>query len=400
MIQQPFIRFIFVILCLNSSIAKSQILPITADLSYLYQPNAELELSHQIVSSSNIKWLLLEINYKDIPFDSLAVSFSFTEKLETPLSQFKNLNLSNYLISESGNIRSFAIELNQTHSSFMVLSFADLNTVNNYTYIINIKNPASFYITKTPFIVPLLNGYGAKDAIIKLATLQGTESHFNVMFYSTYFQPALPPMAISKQSNPFSLPDTTYQVVSGSKLPTNINGVYSIYEVNQEDEISFFRIVDNNYPQLTNINELIEASIYLFTKNEKEDLDNSSTPKKDYDAFWLENTHSPEKASKMISIYFSRVKEANINFTSFKEGWKTDMGMIYIIFGQPNKVFRTNNGMQWVYKKTYELPEIKFNFYNNKSILTSEYYVLERNVQFQSIWFRVVDLWRKGRKNL
>jgi len=398
MMQPLLIRFLFILVLLNSYFAKSQILPVTADFNYLYQSNAEIQLRHQLVYSNQMKWLFLEINFIGIPFDSLSVNFQFTEKPETSIVALENLALRNYQIYESGSIRRFAIEVNENKYSLLVLHLVQLNSTNSFTYIINLSNTASFYFTEDFFTEPILSGYATKDAIVKLNTLNEDAVFYKAQFYANSFSPALPPMATSKTSNPLLKPDTTYQIKSGEYMPTNKIGAYTIVDGVSDDAIVYFRVVDNNYPLLTSINDLIDASIYLFTKNEKEKINKSTLPKKEYDMFWLENTGSPERASKMISTYFSRVKEANIKFTSFKEGWKTDMGMIYIIFGPPSKVFRTDKGMQWVYNKTFELPEITFTFYISN--VTTEYYVLERNVKFQSVWYRAVDLWRKGRKNM
>jgi hypothetical protein len=38
--------------------------------------------------------------------------------------------------------------------------------------------------------------------------------------------------------------------------------------------------------------------------------------------------------------YYIRVQFANKNFAHYIEGWRTDMGMVYIIFGSPNNVDR------------------------------------------------------------
>ena len=39
-----------------------------------------------------------------------------------------------------------------------------------------------------------------------------------------------------------------------------------------------------------------------------------------------------ERARSLIKTYYSRVEKANEMFTSHVEGWKTDRGMISIIF--------------------------------------------------------------------
>jgi hypothetical protein len=38
--------------------------------------------------------------------------------------------------------------------------------------------------------------------------------------------------------------------------------------------------------------------------------------------------------------YFARVDYANEKFKSRRDGWKTDMGMVFIIFGNPDYVDR------------------------------------------------------------
>jgi hypothetical protein len=38
--------------------------------------------------------------------------------------------------------------------------------------------------------------------------------------------------------------------------------------------------------------------------------------------------------------YYARVEYANKHFSHFQEGWRTDMGMVYITFGPPNNVER------------------------------------------------------------
>jgi hypothetical protein len=38
--------------------------------------------------------------------------------------------------------------------------------------------------------------------------------------------------------------------------------------------------------------------------------------------------------------YYARVEYANKHFSHFMEGWRTDMGMVYIMFGPPSNVER------------------------------------------------------------
>jgi GWxTD domain-containing protein len=57
-----------------------------------------------------------------------------------------------------------------------------------------------------------------------------------------------------------------------------------------------------------------------------------------------------------VDEYFKRVEYANERFTSTIEGWRTPMGMIYIICGEPYQVFQNS----WFYTRYGDLIEIKF----------------------------------------
>jgi GWxTD domain-containing protein len=393
------LSFLFLAIC--NSFSSAQIIPSSIDLSYLLNPNADLHLTHKVVSRVHKKWVILEVEIRnDAVLDSLQFSYSFTNKLDNPLNNFIEVGLKDYELLKSESKRMYAFEPTTNNFNFLILRILNNISESNYTYIINLDKYSNFFVSKTDLTIPFVQAYSNTGSSIKIANLEGVKSNFGLKFYTTNFSAALPPMANLKSKNNFEKADTSYSISSNDTLLTMEEGVYSIFEENNEKTISFFKITNSTYPQLSNISEIIDASVYLFTKKEKDKLDQSSNPKKDYDSFWLENTNSSERAGKMISTYFSRVKISNSIFSTYKEGWKTDMGMIYIIFGAPNKIFRSDGSIKWVYKKTYEMPNLVFDFYLKNENLDTEYFELERNIRYQNTWFRAIDLWRKGRKNL
>ncbi|HPC36262.1 MAG TPA: GWxTD domain-containing protein [Candidatus Marinimicrobia bacterium] len=57
--------------------------------------------------------------------------------------------------------------------------------------------------------------------------------------------------------------------------------------------------------------------------------------------FWRERDPTPgTEENELMNEYYRRVAYANQNFSGYLEGWKTDMGMIYILFGPPNDIER------------------------------------------------------------
>ncbi len=60
-----------------------------------------------------------------------------------------------------------------------------------------------------------------------------------------------------------------------------------------------------------------------------------------FEQFWarLDPTPNTER-NEAFEEYYGRINYANNNFRSYNEGWLTDKGMVYIIFGQPLNIER------------------------------------------------------------
>lgn len=57
--------------------------------------------------------------------------------------------------------------------------------------------------------------------------------------------------------------------------------------------------------------------------------------------YWDQKDPSPNTANNEIfNEYYRRIEYANQNFTKMLDGWRTDMGMVYIILGPPDDVER------------------------------------------------------------
>ena len=116
--------------------------------------------------------------------------------------------------------------------------------------------------------------------------------------------------------------------------------------------------------------------------------------KKAFSDFWINLLKSKTLASKSIQLYYQRVKEANTYFSNHKIGWKTDQGMIYILFGPPEEVERKENEEIWSYG-TFE-GKIKFTFAKLPNLFVQHHYQLERKKSLSKHWFNAVQKWRRG----
>jgi hypothetical protein len=109
----------------------------------------------------------------------------------------------------------------------------------------------------------------------------------------------------------------------------------------------------------------------------------------------LSITGTPERARIFMRNYFRRVEQANVLFSSYKEGWKTDRGIIYIIFGPPEEVFLVGNREVWEYNNVYY--KGRFTFVKSPTIFDPENFVLIRDKNYSDNWYSMIDLWRKAR---
>ncbi|MFA3783719.1 GWxTD domain-containing protein [Melioribacteraceae bacterium 4301-Me] len=109
---------------------------------------------------------------------------------------------------------------------------------------------------------------------------------------------------------------------------------------------------------IVNLNKAIEQMIYIASSKEIDEIKNSKTYQEKLDkfmAFW--NSKKPNKNSDenpILNEYYRRIDYANKNFRGIGEGWRTDMGMVYVTFGPPSNVERHAFEMD---SKPYEIWE-------------------------------------------
>jgi len=158
-----------------------------------------------------------------------------------------------------------------------------------------------------------------------------------------------------------------------------------------------FLIRPNNFPEVSTTSELASPMRYISSKREFEKMFESDQLKNKIDAFWLECGTTKDRAKVLISNYYKRVNYANQHFSSFKSGWRTDRGLIYIIYGQPGEIAIQPDSETWIYGGQNTLGSVEFKFNKVKNSFTANHFLLERNPLYKSEWSRRVNAWRNGR---
>ena len=151
------------------------------------------------------------------------------------------------------------------------------------------------------------------------------------------------------------------------------------------------------YPEVKAIESLQWPLRYITSKTEHEEIVKNSYPKMMIDKFWLECAGNKDHARELIRIFYHRVEEANYYFSTYTEGWRTDRGMIHLVFGNPTKVTRFNDSETWQYGEDGSAGLLSFVFRKAESPLSGNVYVLDRDPGFKTYWEKGVQTWRNGR---
>lgn len=289
------------------------------------------------------------------------------------------------------------------------ITITDLNKKIQYRYYteLNLTNAA----TRQNFLMTLND-----KVVFKPYVMEGNE----VKIYHRYKHPALqvdvfkyhhtptpPPFANITPSLNY-LPDSTFslpiQQEGYFRLKILPNRYYHIRLPNSStDGFTVFGI-DSVFPNIRDAREMLYTSRYIMNKNEFEkchQLSNIDETKKCVDNFWLQIAGSKERAKEVIKNYYRRVIDANRLFTSYKYGWQTDRGMIYIVFGPPEDIQKNYSSEKWFYSLNGQRNALVFTFYKNKNNpFTNSDFVLERSDYYKDLWYFAVEKIRQGRLSI
>jgi GWxTD domain-containing protein len=118
---------------------------------------------------------------------------------------------------------------------------------------------------------------------------------------------------------------------------------------------------------------------------------NNEDKMKKFKEFWdlLDPTPNTQR-NEAFDDYYSRIAYANEKFKSYSQGWQTDMGMVYVIFGPPNQVDRRQDYYnpsryyeKWSYLNNREFVFVDQNGFGDyrltNSSMISEKYEYKRN---------------------
>lgn len=189
------------------------------------------------------------------------------------------------------------------------------------------------------------------------------------------------------------------------EVQTNI----SSEESNDAYKARDFAVKSKNYPSIQSAQELAQPLIYLMGEDEYEELmaiKDTDSLKAAVDRFWLKNIGNKSRTKSVLKKFYNRVEEANKQFSNFKEGWKTDPGMMYILLGPPWYVNERLDEMYWSYSYNRSDPDRNFYFFeprHKSEFFPFNHYIFRRSQSYFTLQYQQIELWLTGsimRRNL
>lgn len=284
----------------------------------------------------------------------------------------------------------------------VVQAFVPFNTL-SYNNKYNFR--AQGHFEKNELFNPVLK----VNEYVNLVYTRGPLDSLFVSFYKPFREVPDPPSMLLPEKTLDYEPEQVVAIPYSDTIPIMFprEGIYLCTPGRNIKEGYTFLNLGATYPAMTTPEVMIEPLAYLASQDEVAALRSAIKPKVALDDFWIKCGGNVEKARELIRIYYTRVLYSNYYFTSYKEGWMSERGMIYLIYGPPDKVYKTSEGESWGYRKpviksswggryTVSNEYLFFNFKKKVNSFSDNDYYLSRSETLVTYWDKAISSWRKG----
>ena len=342
---------------------------------------------------------LLQVKYELIGFDenggeenavidSASVVYKLTEREEKSPAFFASLNIpvnqgNRYLVK----VETTDLNRGSKGLEYLYVDKTDLNSAQNFKVVSSFSGYPKFmrfFLTGEKFNVQY------RDL--------GVDSIFVNYFRLTSELPR-PPITATSDFTMNYIPDTSYvfPMLDTVNYDLRLEGMYHVKVDKEQDEgLTLFNF-GGSFPEVKAPRELMEPIFYLATLAEYRDLRTKPNRKLAVDDFWLKLGKSVEKSRELIRIYYNRVIYSNLYFSSNKEGWKTDQGMVFILFGPPNRIQMTGNGESWYFYAKRKSKVVEFKFQREQDAFSDQNMMWQKTTDSQMYLNEAIRSWRNGK---
>ena len=325
----------------------------------------------------------------------------FLDSSSIRLVDINNENESKYLIGK------LTIRANLGSKGYLWVSVVDQNRNFKVNTLIefdktNTTSSQNFMVSNSENL--LFRNYLKQNEPVNILHNTKTIQTLHVSYYNSHFPLPSPPFSVTDIIPFDQLPDSTFYIHQSQTeylefIPSKVGLYHLRADTLNQQGLTLSVFSNSSFPEIKKPEDMLSPLRYITSKDEYDKLESSLNIKLSVENFWLSVVNNDkEKARVLIRKFYSRVQNANENFTSYTEGWRTDRGMIYVVLGKPNSIYRTENQEVWTYtEENLNLSSLSFTFTKVNNIFSNNDFALNRSSSYRQTWFLAVDVWRMGR---
>jgi GWxTD domain-containing protein len=341
---------------------------------------------------------LLSINYKLIRLDDSGKEYVGIDSAAVTYKLLANDE------NRSAFFASLTIPVGSGHRYLLKLEAMDLNRGSiglEYIYIdkTNVFSGQNFKVVSLRSGFPKFMSFFKPGEKFNVRYKDPSADSIHVDYLSLSSELPRPPITASVDYTLNNTPDTSFMfpLVDTAYYNLQRTGMYFVrIDQEREEGLTLFNF-GGSFPEVKGPEELMEPLFYLATLAEYRDLRKGQNRKLAVDNFWLKMGGSVEKSRELIRIYYNRVVYSNLYFTANKEGWKTDQGMIFILFGPPSRIRMNANGESWYYFAKRRGNPIEFRFDRQPDAFANQNLIWMKTTDSQMFWNAAVRSWKNGK---
>lgn len=286
------------------------------------------------------------------------------------------------------------------------VTITDENRLNNFSETLTcdktFQSRSHFMVSDSLSESPIFTDRIKDDTQYNIESTHGIYNALEVRYYDRAFDIPPPPFV------PYVYEKFDYEADSIFSLDLNENwqtqfnagdkGFYhfQLDSTKSNKGLSLF-ISSDEFPYVTSIENMVEPFRYLVSKKDYLKVVDAENPRTELESYWIDWSGNKERARTAIESYYTRIEEANKLFSSHVEGWKTDRGIIYAVYGKPNKVYTNNSIETWIYGEEHNPLSITFNFVQVINPFTDNDYRLIRDEVYKPSWYHALNACRYGK---
>lgn len=379
----------------------------SSEISHLYKTDHEFIINEQVAREGNRYkvFLRFRLNSGMVKISDYELSYDLrgsyiSEKL---INSAVTLD-SSHVIDNGFREFTYAFEFEISGEQSLLVIQID-NLVRNRRYHKDISLTSATSNDYQPFLIfeedkdlPYFQNYVNAGTNLRLKNVFGEAKSFSIQG-KTNFQPvAIPPFdASDRNTQAPTLMDTVYGVLPGEVFNLSTPGFYEISADASETMVSSILVTDSFFPYFEDYKEMILPLIYISTNQEFAKMASADDPKTSFENFVLETISSNTNiAQEFVKYYYRRIRKSAHLFSTSMEGWKTDQGMVYQVYGDPTRVFRNETTELWEYAMETG-GRVRFVFDISKGPAGTRIYKLIRGKKYRDGWMNAVTRWRSGR---